>query len=212
MKTNSLWGRNTVKMGLVVLLGLPLVYGCRPAQEDVRTYREITVRPPETPVHPPVAQSAPQAKQGQAEGTLRWDTPEGWTEAAGSGMRVASFTMSSADGAGECSLIMLGGNAGGLEANIKRWAGQVELTLPAQDQCTSFVEKQERFTSPHGFPVVLVDLTGLTEEQAAGSNSMLAGVITLGSRTLFAKFTGPVALLNSERVRLSAFCRSLRIE
>ena len=42
-------------------------------------------------------------------------------------MRLASFEIPYSGGVGELSIIQLGGEGGGLEANVTRWRGQICL-------------------------------------------------------------------------------------
>ena len=49
-----------------------------------------------------------------------WDVPQGWKQEAGTGMRLATFHLLSDEKAIDCSLVSLGGMAGGLEANLRR--------------------------------------------------------------------------------------------
>ena len=64
---------------------------------------------------------------------LAWDLPEGWTETPGNGMRLVTFHSTDKDPV-ECTIVSLGGMAGGLESNIVRWMGQINIPMPAQDQ------------------------------------------------------------------------------
>ncbi len=174
----------------------------------MRQYREVTVR---SETQPAPAAPGPETTP-DASGALRWDAPETWVESLGSGMRLASFSMTSPDGEGQCTMVVLAGAAGGLEANIKRWFGQVGLDVPGDDEFKAFVNNQERFTTRGGFPVVLVDLSVLSPGQAGSSDSMVTAVVTVGTRTLFVKLTGPRSVLGLEKPRLVALCQSLRVE
>lgn len=195
-------------------VGLFLTSSCGGDRDAVRVYREVSYvdRPAEAAPQAPTAMPMPDVAPVSGGTALNWDTPEGWAEAPGSGMRLATFTMGSAEEPGTCTMVLLVGVAGGLEANIERWLGQLDLSVPAGEEFKSFVDAQERFTTAGGLPVVLVDLTGLTEVQSDRPDSMLAGVVLAGEQTVFVKLTGPVTLLNKEKERLSALCRSVRFE
>src|ERR1039457_6941126 len=54
-----------------------------------------------------------------------WVAPQGWKQEAGSGMRLATFHLLSDAKAIDCSIVSMGGMAGGLEANLRRWMGQI---------------------------------------------------------------------------------------
>lgn len=147
-----------------------------------------------------------------ASGRLAWDAPTGWVEKAGTGMRLASFDVGGEDDAGQCTIITLGGAAGGLEANVRRWIGQLGIPAPADEDFRQYLDSQESFSTQGGFPGVLVDLTVLSAAHADAAGSMLAGVITVGEQTVFVKFSGSVPLLNEEKPRFAALCRSLQFE
>lgn len=187
------------------------VSSCGRDIDAVRSYEEIHVRDtaPELSAEtlPGNAESPPPAPA--VAGALRWSTPEGWEETPGTGMRLASFKIGDTDNSGQCTIVILSGAAGGLEANVKRWIGQLGLQVPEGDAFRTMMDRQETLTTRGGFPGVLVDLIELSDAQPGASESMIAGVITAGARTVFVKFTGPVALLNKEKENLASLCRSL---
>ncbi|MEX2381645.1 MAG: hypothetical protein WD490_04625 [Opitutales bacterium] len=110
-----------------------------------------------------------------------WGLPEGWTERTGSGMRIAEFLPDSEVKDGLVTLIALGPGAGGLEANVSRWRGQVGLP-PQGESETLRVEGKQPFTF----------VTFARESREAGLPlTTAAAIYSLGDRTLFLKFTGP---------------------
>jgi hypothetical protein len=193
--------------------------GCGRDRVDVRTYREIRVAPeaaaPRASPHgtmPAGTLPAMAAPSGQVAGRgLAWDTPETWQESPGTGMRMASFAIASAGEEALGTLITLSGPAGGLDANVARWLGQLGLPVPEGAAFAEWLGTQERFETQGGLPGVLVDLVPLTREQGAGEESMMVGVVTLGAQTAFLKLTGPSTLLEQEKDRLKAISRSLRL-
>ncbi len=62
----------------------------------------------------------------RAPGGLVWSLPKGWTEAPGDGMRVATL-VAPVPGRLECTVVALGGQAGGELENVNRWRGQIGL-------------------------------------------------------------------------------------
>lgn len=170
-----------------------------------RTYREVILERPEPALALPPPTSAP------AGGSVRWTTPEGWTEEPGSGMRLVTFHMGAGRAAGLCTVVQLAGDAGGLEANIRRWMGQLQVAPPEPEAFRSFVDAQERFTTDSGWRGTLVDLTSLAGSNAQAS-SMLACLLDTGEATVFAKITGPADVLKAEASRFRGLCQSLRTE
>jgi hypothetical protein len=144
--------------------------------------------------------------QGGAN-NLTWSAPDGWTQEAPRSMRLVSFKLGGA-GEAECYISILGGGAGGVEANVNRWRQQVGLSaltpkevgeLPQLDvlggQATLF-EASGRFTGMGG--------------QASEEDQTILGIIrALASDVLFVKMVGPTEIVNSERENFVAFCTSL---
>lgn len=140
-----------------------------------------------------------------SSGDLTWSTPEGWVEREPSGMRAADFAV----GEGECYLTMLSGGGGGLEANVQRWRQQFGL----QPLSTSELEALPR-TPFFGTSGVLVDFTGTYGGMGGGESLADYGLLGLlaftdeGAR--FLKFTGPRALVESQREAFLGLGGSMR--
>lgn len=124
-------------------------------------------------------------------------------------MRMATFTVNVAGHTGLCTVTRMGTAAGNLEANVRRWLGQVGISEPDATALKSFLDRQRSFQSAGGLPCVLVDLTDLPETAADGE-TMIAGLFALEDATLFAKLMGPRPLLDAQRAAFETFCRSFR--
>jgi hypothetical protein len=133
-------------------------------------------------------------------GLPRWEVPAGWRAAGPRPMRLASFEIPDAAGAGDVSISSLAGDGGGLLANVNRWRGQVGL--PAQDEATVRKESKTLETAG-GDPALLVDL--------AGSESRILGAIVVrGGQSWFFKLTAKPQLAERERAAFEGFVRSLK--
>lgn len=163
--------------------------GCGVREPTWRSYEEIRIDEP------------------TAAGALQWTTPSGWIEEPATGMRLAAFTVTRNGATGTCTLITLGGPAGGLEANVRRWMDQLGLDQPSDDELKAFLDRQERL----GAGVIVVDLTDLTDTSDQAP-SMLAAAVPVRDATLFVKFTGPRKLLTAEKDAFLELCRSVRGE
>lgn len=193
---------------------LSLLCSCKGDNGRIRVYREVQIRS-ERPL--PAGHGnheAPTSRPSgdQATGSLHWTTPDGWQETPGSGMRLATFSMGSAEEVGQCTIVTLSGRAGGLNANVERWFGQLGLPVPGAEDFNAFLDGQEQLKTESGMSLVLVDFTGLTEVQTDRSDSMLVGVLSDAQKSIFVKLTGPISLLNGEKERLALLCRSMRFE
>jgi len=180
--------------------------GCEAREPEWHSYDEINIS--QQPARPSMPR--PETRASSATRTpLKWTRPEGWQEKPGSGMRMATLSVSNDSGQAVCTLVTLGGTAGGLEANMRRWIGQLDLN-PPPEQVAGLLETAIPITTEGGFEGVVVDLTGFGP--AGDGTSMLAAMITVNGTTLFVKMTGPIALLSAEKDRFVVFCRSLRAD
>ncbi len=132
---------------------------------------------------------------------LRWEVPEGWRQQAPSGIRLAEFKILGDESDAITTLIVFSGPAGSVEANIRRWRG--ELGLP-----------QEPPSPPvrigGKMPFVFVDL--VDEAAEAGRDRATVGAIfDLGDRTAFLKFFGPLEVLRVQRLPFLKLAGSMRL-
>jgi len=196
-----------MKWTCFIILSLGLVTGCKDSRE-VRQYTDVRT-PIESKKKKPAGPSSLNVPPGTLPAVaadLAWDLPEGWTEQAGSGMRMATLYAGEGDGKIETSLIAFE-DRGGVQTNLERWLGQLNITL-AGDRLGKFVEALPVLESDHEFAGQFADLTGFTE---AGAQSMLAGIIKLpDGRTLYIKATGEHAALIAARPAFLSFCQSIR--
>ncbi len=200
-----------ISIALVVLAALSMA--CDRAQLKQRTYREIASAP-ERPVAPTAPMTPPAMAGGDmastpvatASTTLKWTVPSGWTEApGGSAMRLATFKVG-ASGA-ECVITVFPGDVGGLEANLRRWLGQLQVNVP-DAEVAKFSRAPETFKSEGELPCLVYDFVALLP--AEKPDSLLAAVVPLEGSTAFVKFAGTKALLAAEKENFLALCRSLK--
>lgn len=196
---------------LLALLCLCLT-GCN-QETEVVTYRLMYPSEPEQPEPRPaeMPESMPSGMSGQlpddhppidmADSSLPnmptpsgspayvWETPEHWVPQAGSNMRIASFQVPGPEGSGvgDCSIIRLGGMAGGIASNINRWRGQIGLS--PQDEAT-IMQELERLPVALGEQALLVTMTG-------DSEAIAAAIIPHGGSSLFVKLRGPQATVGA---------------
>ena len=129
-----------IALPLTAAILLFAVAGCQ--RDDARVYRvdkkdsapplpDTTLTNPGTelpPGHPDLPPAA------AAAAPLTWTTPAGWTEATPTEIRVASFKINQDGKQADVSVIPLGGMAGGDDANVNRWRGQVGLPPVASEE------------------------------------------------------------------------------
>jgi len=154
-------------------------------------------------------QGSPHGAAGasQTSGDLTWSVPEGWTRLGARPMRAVTLAPEGATKT-ECYVTVLGGDAGGLVANVNRWRNQMGLAV-LEEAAIRALPAVEIL----GREVPLVELEGpfrgmggKSLEQAA----MLALFCPLEAKTVTVKMIGPAEVVKREKERFLEFCRSLR--
>lgn len=140
-----------------------------------------------------------------AKDALTYTVPATWTKAEDRPIRFATF--STPDGKAECYITVLSGNAGGTEANINLWRGQlgqeplsaIEIaalpTIQVLDRECPLVEIEGSYTSMDG--------------EAVSEALLLGTICTLERDAAFVKMVGPKESVAPERDAFRAFCESL---
>ena len=104
--------------------------------------------------------------------------------------------------------MQLAGAAGGLEANVTRWLGQVKIA-------PSFTQKAIEDATPirlaSGEEGIIVDFTGLLSGDLTQTESIMGAIVPVGETTLFVKAMGGRSRLQRLKPELIAFCQSLSI-
>jgi len=142
---------------------------------------------------------------------LAWRTPEGWTEEKGSSMRLATFRSKGKSGSIECSIISLGGQAGGFQSNVIRWIRQINVSVPSQNQLKDFLKRQSVIKTEGGFSITVIDLTELTDAEQMQEPSMIGAIAELADQTIFVKMTGSRKAVVEHRDQFESLCKSLKI-
>jgi len=119
-------------------------------------------------------------------------------------MRVGTLIL--ADGATECAITAFPGEVGGIEANLARWLGQLDVEVPG-DALASFARKPETMQSDAGLPCLIYDFSQVLPPDSA--QTILAAIVPMKDQTVFVKITAPPAVIVRERDAFLALCRSL---
>ena len=191
-----------------LLLLVLLLNACDRPAPTVRRYQEISIQPEQkaAPVDPaPARMDMASTPVATAESKLTWTTPAGWVEQGGGQMRLATFKVGP-EGA-ECAITVFPGDVGGLEANLKRWLGQLQVEIP-DDVLAKFARSPQTFQSEGNLPCLVYDFEGLLAADRA--DCLLAAVVPTDGSTTFVKLAGPRTLLASEKENFLALCRSLK--
>lgn len=143
---------------------------------------------------------------GSPPGAMSWTAPEGWRQAAPRPMRDVTFNLGP-DDATECYVAQLGGNAGGVFANINRWRGQMGQPALSSEEFGEL----ERIDMLGG-EGVLVEVSGSFSGMAGEKleeATLLGAVCPLPGRVVFVKLIGPSETVAGVRDDFVTFCRSL---
>lgn len=180
---------NPLLLGAAVLVAAGLVVTACAREPRVREYDEVVIKPS------PVEAAFEGSGAGAAPAPLAWQTPLGWQVLPGDGIRLAAFLLERDGRSAETTVVMLGGAAGGVEANVARWLGQLGLQL-AGDELAQFLAGGAPVATRGGLRLTVYDFTRLT---APDGDSMLAAVGPALDQTLFVKMSGDGALIAAAR-------------
>jgi len=120
-----------------------------------------------------------------------WGTPQGWKQESGGGMRLATFHLISDAKAIDCSIVTLGGMAGGLEANLRRWMGQIGLQA-TPNELSGLISSAPSTKIKTGQEGKIFDFTSIQSKAKQTDKSMIVVMVTMDGATLFIKMTGTI--------------------
>ena len=143
-------------------------------------------------------------------GGMEWQTPDGWNEQKGSGLRLATFTGPDVHHPVECTIVRLGPEAGEIRPNIVRWLGQIHLTV-AESTLNEFLGRPAALTVKSGQPGKTFDLSELQTADADGQPSMLGFILKTSDATVFIKMTGARKDVIANKDRFLQLCHSLSL-
>lgn len=188
---------------LLLLAGI--LAGCV-REPEPRHYREVITRG-ETPT-----------LQGKTHVDMTWTLPASWTvQPEGDPLRLTGFWAPDparvADGKTDSkpvdvSIVQLAGAAGGLEANVTRWLGQVKIAPSFTRQA---IEEATPIRLASGQEGIVVDFTNLLSGDLTQTESIVGAIVTVDETTLFVKAMGGRSRLQRLKPELIAFCQSLSV-
>jgi hypothetical protein len=149
---------------------------------------------------------------GGARQGAKWSvvTPDGWTALPPAPLRDHGWKLGPG-GKAECTLTLLSGMAGGLEANVNRWRQQMSLAPLSAEEIQALPRKPWL-----GVEACLVSFEGAY--RGMGSSVVIEGAAMLGriailpQGTAFLKLVGPEGVVGAERARFNALADSVTLE
>lgn len=171
-----------------------------------RRYREI------------VARGEGASLQRGSLSQIRWKLPEGWTiQPEGDPLRLTGFWAPDPEllSAGkpdpdpvDVSIVQLGGMAGGLQANVVRWLGQIGVPASQAPGAIAAATPVTTATGQHG---VVVDFTNLLSGDMTQSKSIVGAILEVDGGTMFVKAMGQKPKLARLRPTLVEFVKNLSL-
>lgn len=173
------------------LLSFLALSSCK--EEEIRTYK-VAVVPEEETASAPATAAEP--------ASVTWQALDGWTEEPGGQFLTAAYAL---PGGGRVTVSKLGGDGGGLAANVNRWRGQVGLKPAPENELGG----QPFQVVGSGAAMLLFNLN--PENKEPDAEGILAGILPLESETWYFKFTGSPEKLNEGGGAFMDFLRSVRV-
>ncbi len=198
-----------MKPWVAILFAAALASSCGRRDAAPRVYTESAPGAPAPAAMPPAAAMPAGNVPMPPPAEVEWTVPEGWTVRPAEGMRLATFVVEEGGQPFECALTSLAGAAGGVPANVIRWAGQIGLAVP-QEKLRAFVDALPERKTAAGAPLWIADFTALDDGRAADAPTMIAAIVRRDGDTLFLKLTAPRPVIESRRAAFESLAASLR--
>ena len=136
---------------------------------------------------------------------IDFKVPAGWEKSQGSSMRVASFSVTAADGAtADVSVVPLPGDSGSMLDNVNRWRSQVQLAPIAAADDPALGTKVD---GPAGtyFLSYMVSTAAILEGKKA---AITTAILKTATHTWFFKMAGEASVVEANREKFESFVRS----
>jgi hypothetical protein len=143
---------------------------------------------------------------------LSFVLPAGWQQVPpSSSMRLVQAAIPGPDGGAEMSVFHFGAGQGGdVEANLQRWADQVDPDADSPPQRETFESNGLRVTWVEVHGTLKPGQMGMGPTTAQPNSRLLGAVIEGDGGPWFFKATGPDAALGSQRQAFVGMLRSAR--
>lgn len=177
---------------------LPLAFSSC-GDKEIRTYKVATDEPALTSMAD--AEKTPHDHAAHTNAVV-WQALTGWEQETPSQFLIAGYKI---PGGGRVTVSKLGGDGGGLAANVNRWRGQVGME-PAPEENLGSLPME---IPGSGRQMLLYNLA--PESLAADAEGILAAVLPLESETWYFKFTATAGTLREKGASFMEFLRTVRL-
>lgn len=160
-----------------------------------------SVTPAAPAVLPPTAEAA-----DNSSGEPKWSVPADWSEKEPGPMVFKSFMATDAQGkTAAITVSFLGGEGGGLFANVNRWRGQLGLDPVDPDKLDSVTQHLDTTAGA----ATLVDFTG-TDAKTSQPARLIAVVVPHGDSTWFFKLMGDGGTVAAQKENFVKFVQTVQ--
>jgi hypothetical protein len=177
--------------------------GCK--KDEVQVYQA----PKDAAAPAPTAAASPGSDAGSEAAGQRppWTVPEGWTKKEASGMRIASYSVTAADGrSADVSVVPLGPAAGTELENVNRWRKELKLADITEADLAGQTQAVPIGSLPSKMYEMVSDTTVLDEKHKART---LAAVLSVSGTTVFFKMKGEDVLVAENKPKFLAWLKSV---
>ena len=172
----------------VALLAMLAAVGC----EDEKPIRSYTIAKDEPP--------PPPTRPAQAGGDIEWTLPGGWRAFPGNDGITHTTITSDGENPIRITVTRLPGGAGGVFANIERWAGQIDFK-PDDNDPEPVVEPRQSRSGQY----LLVDMKGRKLDEETGKPLRILGAVLNADQSVwFVKAMGPSDQLQPHKPAFTA--------
>ena len=144
---------------IFILCIFALFFSSCEQKPQVRHYTEIIVEAPQVNT-PSLPDASVPVDTHVGSNMFTWVVPQGWKEEAAGGMRLATFHLIADPNAFDCDIVALAGPAGGLEANLERWLGQLGISA-SDDHLHALTDSVQILRTKDGLEIKVFDFTAL---------------------------------------------------
>ena len=137
----------------------------------------------------------------EGEVLLSWEKPESWIYSKGSSMRIASFDVPFSNGIGDLSIMELGGEGGGIVANVNRWRGQIGL---------NHLEENKIMEQTLIGESALGQYYKFKLDNKSNNKAILAAILPMIKSTLYIKLTASIDGVSEIEKDFNTFCSSFK--
>jgi len=133
-----------------------------------------------------------------------WTIPSSWQPMPPSQFLLAEFSIPGANGAkAEVNVAEMGGEGGGLLANVNRWRKQLGLGVVGENDLTQLAQSLD----VSGGKATLVDFTGVDAKTGAQTR-LVAVIVAQNDRTWFYKLMGDGQIVAQQKNAFTKFIQS----